>query len=1109
MNDAEARSLIETTFNKPYDETRFRRLIVNLLEVEPRHEKQSGSYIYESFRDYVTSYQRTGKFTDADGNELDTLAVKLKSARMLERNRTTQRNFVAEYLKRRGKDAALVAFYADDTEDWRFSLIKLEYTLTETKTGRLTTQTDLTPARRYSFLVGQHEPNHTAQKQLVSLLTHPNPTLRELEAQFSIENVTKAFFEEYKARYLELQETLDALLAENAAVRGEFAAKNIDTTTFAKRLLGQVVFLYFLQKKGWLGVGRGEAWGSGPKDFLQRLFGGDIIPYTNFYDDVLEPLFYDALAREHTDNYSPHLKRRVPFLNGGLFEPINGYDWVNVDVPLPNTLFESIFKTFSTYNFTVREDEPLEREVAVDPEMLGKVFENLLEVTDRKSKGAFYTPREIVHYMCQESLINYLDTSLNTVKKPLAPSLPTQEDLFGTPQPRQESLYQEVYEEKVPRADLESFIRLGDASSEHDATTAQKSKETTAYRFKASESVRDYAPKIDAALAAIKICDPAIGSGAFPVGMMNEIVRSRAALTPFLTGEARTPYDFKRHAIQESLYGVDIDESAVDIAKLRLWLSLVVDEDDFGTIKPLPNLEYKIVTGNSLLGVEETIFNNEAFEKLERLQHDYLNETRSSQKRSLKSQIEALIKELTNDSERFDFKIYFSEVFRQKGGFDVVIGNPPYIRIQELKKSAPGQVKFFKDNYASASKGNYDIYVVFVEKGINLLESRGSLSYILPHKFFNAKYGESIRGVIAKGKHLSKIVHFGDEQIFEGASTYVCLLFLGKKPQDTFEFHLANDLPAWLNSNASMKGEISIRQVTKSDWNFLVGEGAAVFSKLSNGFIKLGDIAGQISQGIRTSGNNVYVLDIQESSDSSVVGYSKYLERSVELEKDLLIPFLSGREIKRYDALNPNKVVILPYVVNGRNVNLLSLPRIESSYPKTHSYLLKCKPFLENRENGKMRGAGWHGYVYPKNVELMKSRKILIPDIANVASFALDDEGNYAFTSGYGITLKKSLKEHEFYVLGLLNSSISTFFTQIVSTSIRGGYLRYFTQYIEQLPIRTIDFSNPADKAAHDRMTGMVEAMLELQGQKAAQEATASGDALTALEARHRARRCN
>ena len=755
MNDAEARSLIETTFNKPYDEARFRQLIVNLLEVEPRSEKQSGSYIYEAFRDYVTSYQRTGKFTDADGNELDTLAVKLKSARMLERNRTTQRNFVAEYLKRRGKDAALVAFYADDAEDWRFSLIKLEYTLTETKTGRLTTQTDLTPARRYSFLVGQHEPNHTAQKQLVTLLTHPNPTLRELEAQFSIENVTKAFFEEYKARYLELQETLDALLAENAAVRGEFAAKNIDTTTFAKRLLGQIVFLYFLQKKGWLGVERGEAWGSGPKDFLQRLFGGDIIPYANFYDDVLEPLFYDALAREHTDNYSPHLKRRVPFLNGGLFEPINSYDWVNVDIPLPNTLFESIFKTFSTYNFTVREDEPLEREVAVDPEMLGKVFENLLEVTDRKSKGAFYTPREIVHYMCQESLINYLDTSLNTAKKPLAPSLPTQDDLFGTPQPRQESLYQEVYEERVPRADIERFIRLGDAASEHDATTAQKSKETDTYRFKASESVRDHAPKIDAALAAIKICDPAIGSGAFPVGMMNEIVRSRAALTPFLTGEALTLYDFKRHAIQESLYGVDIDESAVDIAKLRLWLSLVVDEDDFGTIKPLPNLAYKIVAGNSVLSLAGAMVDDKEMRELERLKREYFDETRSSRKKDLEARINSALRNVFRSAQdfgaqaTFDFRIHFSEVFHAQdsnpGGFDVVIGNPPYVRQEALGDLKP----LLKDKY-EAYHGSADLFVYFIELGVKLLKKGGTFSYIVANKWMRANYGKPLTHLAQK-----------------------------------------------------------------------------------------------------------------------------------------------------------------------------------------------------------------------------------------------------------------------------------------------------------------------------------------------------------------------
>ena len=1049
MNDAEARRLIETTFNKPYDEARFRRLIVNLLEVEPRSEKQSGSYIYEAFRDYVTSYQRTGKFTDADGNELDTLAVKLKSARMLERNRTTQRNFVAEYLKRRGKDAALVAFYADDAEDWRFSLIKLEYTLTETKTGRLSAKTDLTPARRYSFLVGQHEPNHTAQKQLVTLLTHPNPTLRELEAQFSIENVTKAFFEEYKARYLELQETLDALLAENAAVRGEFAAKNIDTTTFAKRLLGQIVFLYFLQKKGWLGVGRGEAWGSGPKDFLQRLFKGDIIPYANFYDDVLEPLFYDALAREHTDNYSPHLKRRVPFLNGGLFEPINGYDWVNVDVPLPNTLFESVFRTFSTYNFTVREDEPLEREVAVDPEMLGKVFENLLEVTDRKSKGAFYTPREIVHYMCQESLINYLDTSLNTVKKPLAPSLPTQDDLFGAPQPRQESLYQEVYEEKVPRADLERFIRLGDASSEHDATTAQKERETAAYRFKASESVRDHAPKIDAALAAIKICDPAIGSGAFPVGMMNEIVRSRAALTPFLTGEARTLYDFKRHAIQESLYGVDVDESAVDIAKLRLWLSLVVDEDDFGTIKPLPNLEYKIVTGNSLLGVEETIFNNEVFEKLERLQHDYLNETRSSQKRSLKSQIEALISELTNDSERFDFKIYFSEVFRQKGGFDVVIGNPPYgiVFNTGLKTS-------YLERFPSFARNN-DIYVAFYELGVEILGDMKGMIYITPNTFLNGDYFKKLRHYLSRKTKIHEIIDYKEVPVFADPTVFVSIFNAHKFTDIKFPYmaviKIADETIEKFNVEAVLIEEPSDRPIKSSN---LILERLNVSSNftLADEMYYIKDVGfnywtkgGGKKRGLDSIGKRVFYKGKQVH----------YLD----------IPFLKGKNIHRYFQSEPDNF-------------------LKHNYQEFLDSTVDTLRFSENF--------------------LKSTPKVIYRQTAHRPIATLDRHAHLLDKTAHLIVPKANHRTPNLrFLLGLLNSRLFHYLYKHISQEKEGrAFSQVKTTYIKKLPIRTIDFSNPAGKAAHDRMTGMVETMLELQGQKAAQKATASGDALAALEAR-------
>ena len=183
--------------------------------------------------------------------------------------------------------------------------------------------------------------------------------------------------------------------------------------------------------------------GTGPKRFLRRLFNGEIVEYQNFFNDVLEHLFYDALSSKHDEDYYDKFECKIPFLNGGLFEPINDYDWIKTDIQLKNDIFEEILDTFDLYNFTVKEDEPLEKEVAVDPEMLGKVFENLLEIEDRKSKGAFYTPREIVHYMCQESLISYLNTNSD-----------------------------------ISREDIESLIRLGDVALGSIIRNKNRSKNT-------------------------------------------------------------------------------------------------------------------------------------------------------------------------------------------------------------------------------------------------------------------------------------------------------------------------------------------------------------------------------------------------------------------------------------------------------------------------------------------------------------------------------------------------------------------------------------------------------------------------------------------------------
>ena len=445
---------------------------------------------------------------------------------------------------------------------------------------------------------------------------------------------------------------LDSLAKTDPVINREFASKHIDTGNFAKKLLGQIVFLYFLQKKGWMGVAKDEAWGTGSRRFLRDLFEGKCGEYDNFFNDVLEHLFYDALAEKQDDDFYSDLGCKVPFLNGGLFEPIKDYDWRKTDIVLSNTLFSNqegtkegdigsgILDVFDRYNFTVREDEPLEKEVAVDPEMLGKVFENLLEVKDRKSKGAFYTPREIVHYICQQSLINYLDATIN---------------LQG--------------ESIVPRDDIEFLIQKGELVIEHDVTSAWKALDDN-YKGKyknahVPDPIRIHAAAIDDALVSVKICDPAIGSGAFPVGIMHEIVKARRVLTTYIDDtQNRTVCEFKRNAIQNSLYGVDIDPSAVDIAKLRLWLSLVVDENDYQDIRPLPNLGYKIVCGDSLLGVDrKNLFVDMQLSELEEKKKQFFDATHPQTKKKLQREINTLIVEITDGNRQFDFKVHFSEIW--------------------------------------------------------------------------------------------------------------------------------------------------------------------------------------------------------------------------------------------------------------------------------------------------------------------------------------------------------------------------------------------------------------------------------------------------------------
>ncbi|MBM4447378.1 MAG: class I SAM-dependent DNA methyltransferase [Chloroflexi bacterium] len=980
MDKQTAIRIIRDTFESPFDKARFIYFTKNLLNKidETKAFHIQGHYIPESFRDYVKAYERIGTYTDHENNKIDILIVYLQKETSLERARTSQRNFVARYLKERDeKEAGLVAFVSPDEEDWRFSLVKMDYLLEESPSGKTKVRTELTPARRFSFIVGVNESSHTAQSQLVPILQDDayNPILKQLEAAFNIEKVTKEFFEKYRELYHKVHEALEDIVSKDQKVRDDFATKAVSTVDFSKKLLGQIVFLYFLQKKGWFGVGRDKNWGTGPKNFLRLLFDKKNVSYDNFFNDVLESLFYEALAVERTDDFYSRFNCKIPFLNGGLFDPINNYDWVHADILLPNELFSNTFKTkegdigtgvldvFDRYNFTVKEDEPLEKEVAIDPEMLGKVFENLLEVKDRKSKGTYYTPREIVHYMCQESLINYLDTAINTGDVPLVATPPPQGKLFGKPDPEQGTLKAPAYRAIIPREDIEAFIRMGELAIEHDARVEGAGRETRDYSYKLPESIRQNAGLIDEKLATIRICDPAIGSGAFPVGMMHEIVRARNTLTTYLPkDESRNNYNFKRHAIRNCLYGVDIDPGAVEIAKLRLWLSLVVDEEDIKQIQPLPNLDYKIVCGNSLLGVEKNLFNVDLFNELEKLKSFYFNETNAKKKQEYRKQIDQLIKNLTNNKEMFDFEVYFSEVFHEKGGFDVVIGNPPY----ETSRGK-GIESTFKDylrrSYETA-EDKYDFYTFFIEKSSNIAKEKGHVCLITANTYLTKPLSRKIRRYLLSKCEVISIDEFKGF-VFETVVPTAIILFGNKPANDNHVINVRYDINSvadFLNDNFSQRCIHQQIFVKEPDFYINVYADEWFFDFFDNlckqdNIMKLGVLA-EIYNGIQTGNDKKFV---------------SYERRSAKWER-----VITGSDIQAYYKSWGGKYI---YYVP------------ELLHSNTRKTIFKT------------------------------SKKIIIRQTADRIIGAYDDEGYFTLASTFVIKQFKEMISHK-VLLAILNSNL-------------------------------------------------------------------------------------
>jgi hypothetical protein len=895
----------------------------------------------------------------------------------------------------------------------------MEYKREKTESGKFKITQDITPAKRYSFLVGKNEPNHTAQAQLVGMLSDDrnNPTLTELETAFSVDAVTKQFYKDYRDQFEKLWNELNDIVDKDPKIAEEFENQTIDTANFAKKLMGQIVFLYFLQKKGWLGVGKDSEgnfkdWGTGPKNFLRRIYDKEFTDYGNFFNDVLEPLFYEALATERTSDVFTQFNCKIPFLNGGLFEPINDYNWEETDIRIDNEIISGVLDTFDQYNFTVREDEPLEKEVAVDPEMLGKVFENLLPENLRKGKGAFYTPRTIVHYMCQESLINYLDTEC----------------------------------ESVPKEDIETLIREGDIILELETAIIERDKK---YKSALMDSIKDNAQALDDALANIKVCDPSIGSGAFPVGMLTEIIKSRKVLELYLD-KKQGVYELKRHCIQNSLYGVDIDPGAIEIAKLRLWLSLVVDEDDYNTIQPLPNLDYKIMQGNSLIeefhGIsldiekkdlqQEDIFSGGSeldahIDALHQKQDDFFNAEHPREKKQKRDdvetaiynifhselekkknispqeaqQIETDLKEMTHGNRErnfFPWKLYFADVFREKGGFDVVIANPPYVPITKITWD---DRKLFNDKYNSAV-GRFNLFYFFLELTGKITKNNGVSNFIVPDRLLLNTQASGLRSWLLNKNQIIEIVSF-DEVVFEAVVDSILISYRNniveyetvraknKVTSNTLQHFENIVIPIeYFTSSPSMQFDLDY---DKTNYELA--------TKIINLSLFLGDIS-EIKDGI-IQGKVPDLLFLNEPLD------------------DDSMKLLFGKDINKYSLIFNN---------NWANY----------------------KPDLMMKNEVDRRGPGIRHGLWMRKPEIFEREKILSRQTADKIIATLDTEHYYYSNTLHGTTITDNNFDIK-YILGILNCRVIHWFYKATTAESGKVFAQVKIALLRKLPILNVN----------------------------------------------------
>lgn len=923
-----------------------------------------------------------GSMTTQDNYELGFFYYDMEDGSVL-RRKVGLRNLIRPYLGY-GFDAALAVF--NDGTNWRLSLI-------------CDLKEDATSTKRFTYVFGDEKAFYkTPILRFESLRTKANEFL-EIKKAFSVEALSDDFFDEYRKQYAEFvkfltgkeyvkkgkkwveQETGEP----DAQYFTSFKEDDKLVRDYIKKMMGRIVFLYFLQSKGWL---------AGNLHYMHDLFydASDEVK-GDFLDKVLEPMFFGLLNTKPEDRscaplvngvgvkYIPNADK-IPYLNGGLFqqEKID-----EVDSVFPAGMFQSLFDFFDSYNFTIDENDPNDAEVGVDPEMLGKIFENLLE--DNKDKGAFYTPKEIVRYMCQESLTAYLQTGIDDA---------------------------EVKEHIANYVKTNDVEELGGASSE-------------------------LAMSIDQKLIDVKICDPAIGSGAFPMGLLRELYACRKSIEIF---EEDNAADIKRHIIQNNIYGVDIEKGAVDIARLRFWLALIIDEKE---PMPLPNLDFKIMQGNSLLesykGVDLDVTSKKlktgkdtkktrgvlslGFEEtdvqktIQDLVKSYFSITDHTLRAQRRQQIDKYVKdyikvcaegnhevqdavdklEIPND-QFFLWHTYFADVF-EKGGFDIVIGNPPYgVSIKDDYRKA-----------VVASWGNvpdYEIYYYFIVLAAPLLKEKGIMSYIIPNTFLFNTFAKHFREMLVEKWNVLEILDCTKFPIFESAVVRNAINLFQKDSEGSKQVGYRNtanvtsfsDLLEREREFMTVESLLAMNQ----NWGlayFLPTSIRNVVNLISSSPLTVKDVFPEISQGL--------------------IAYDKYKGQSEEIiksrayhsfiYKDGLKKWLWGEDVTRYNL-----------TWNGKE------------------YIDYC-----------------NGIANPRNPSFFVGKRMLVREITNPSIFAALIEIE-AYNDPSIIIVKESRDYPIEILVGIMNSKLTTFFHFNHSPkATKGAFPKILVQDIKEYPLPKVN----------------------------------------------------